>query len=95
MELVDLAPREGIRMVELEPVIFNISVKVTGNNTEGEVTVQLPAEVRPTERLVSYLHTVLKARGLEIKRWTLDEAQQKELENLSNVMVEEQTEEGN
>lgn len=80
-------------MVELEPVVFNIAVKVEGFGENGEVIVQLPAEVRPTERLVSYLHTVLKARGLEIKRWTLDETQQAELENLSNVMVE-QTEEG-
>ena len=81
-------------MVELEPVVFNIAVKVSSESENGEVTVHLPAEVRPTERLVSYLHTVLKARGLEIKRWTLDETQQAELENLSNVMVEEQTEEG-
>lgn len=80
-------------MVELEPVVFNIAVKVEGEGENGEVTVQLPAEVRPTERLVSYLHTVLQARGLEIKRWTLDETQQAELENLSNVVVEE-TEEG-
>lgn len=81
-------------MVELDPVVFNISVKVTADNEDGDVTVQMPPEVRPTERLVSYLHTVLKDRGLSIKRWTLDETQQKELESLSNVVVERKEEEG-
>ena len=88
---MDLVPLEGIKMEEVDPVIFNVAVKVL---TEGEeATVQLPPEINPTERLVSYLHTVLKARNLEIKHWTLDESQQKLLEGLSNVVVEPQTEE--
>ena len=95
---MDLVPPEGIKMVEIEtvpnevePVVFNISVKVLAE--DGKATVQLPPEVTPTERLVSYLHTVLKARELEIKHWTLDESQQKALESLSNVVVQSQTEE--
>ena len=76
-------------MEEVDPVIFNVAVKVFAE--EGEATVQLPPEVTPTERLVSYLHTILKARDLEIKHWTLDENQQKNLESLSNVEVKEQT----
>ena len=79
-------------MEEAEPVIFNIAVKVL---VEGEdATLQLPPEVRPTERLVSYLYTILKARNLKIKHWTIDKSQQKALESLSNVMVETQTKAG-
>ncbi len=79
-------------MEEAEPVIFNIAVKVI---IEGEdATLQLPPEVRPTERLVSYLYTILKARNLKIKHWTLDKSQQKALESLSNVVVETQTKAG-
>ena len=79
-------------MEEKDPVVFNIAVKVLAEGEEA--TVELPPEVNPTERLVSYLHTVLKARNLEIKHWTLDKRQQKALENLSNVVVESQTEAG-
>jgi len=86
-----LVPPEGIKMEEVDPVIFNISIKVLAEGKEA--TVQLPPEVTPTERLVSYLHTVLKARELEIKHWTLDESQQKALESLSNVVVQSQAEE--
>ena len=82
---------EGIKMEEVDPVVFNVAVKVLAEG--GEATVQLPPEIAPTERLVSYLHTVLKARNLEIKHWTLDESQQKLLEGLSNVVVEPQAEE--
>lgn len=92
-----MVPLEGIKMVEietipdeLESVVFNISVKVTGEEG-GEVTVALPEEVRLTERLVSYLHAVLQARGLKIRHWTLYESQRLELESLSNVVVDNQT----
>ena len=106
--LADLAPREGIRMVEivetetneLEQIVFSVAVKVTKDTEDGEVTVTLPPELRPTERLASYLQTILKARELTIKHWAFDVDAQRdesslraELENLSNVMVEEQTKE--
>jgi len=95
---VDLVPPEGISIVEvvtvpneLDPVVFNVAIKVTGKEGAEEVTVAFPEEVRLTERLVSSLHQVLTARGLKIKHWTLNEAQLNELESLSNVMVENQT----
>lgn len=88
---MDLVPLEGIKMEEVESVTFNVSVKVLA---EGEdATVEIPPEVTPTERLVSYLYQVLKARNLNIKHWTLNENQQKALESLSNVVVESGTEE--
>ncbi len=87
-----MAPLEGIKMEEVDPVVFNVSIKVLA---EGEdVTVEFPPEVMPTERLVKYLSTVLSARNFTIKRWTLDKKQQAALESLSNVVVESQTEAG-
>ena len=98
---MDLVPPEGINMVEvatvpneLDPVVFNVAIKVTGEGGAEEVTVAFPEEVRLTERLVTALHRVLTARGLKIKHWTLNEAQLSELESLSNVMVENQTDPG-
>ena len=86
---MDLVPPEGIKMEEVEPVTFNVSVKVLA---EGEnAAVEIPPEITPTERLVSYLYQVLKARNLKITQWTLNESQQKALEALSNVVVEPQT----
>ena len=58
---MDLVPLEGIKMEEVESVTFNVSVKVLA---EGEnATVAIPPEITPTERLVSYLYQVLKARN--------------------------------
>jgi len=95
---VDLVPPEGISMVEvvtvpneLDPVVFNVAIKVTGEEGTEDVTVAFPEEVRLTERLVRSLQQVLTARGLKIKRWTLNESQLNELESLSNVMVENKT----
>jgi len=85
--------REEIEMEEVDPVVFNVAVKVFAEGEEA--TLQLPPEVTPTERLVSYLHTILKARNLEIKHWTLDEGQQEKLESLSNVVVGDPPEEEN
>ena len=88
-----MAIQERIKMEEVDPVIFNVAVKVFAEG--GEATLQLPPEVTPTERLVSYLYNILKARNLEIKHWTLDEHQQEKLENLSNVVVGDKPEEEN
>jgi len=88
---VDLVPLEGIKMEEVESVTFNVSVKVLAEGEEA--TVEIPPEITPTERLVSYLYQVLKARNLNIKHWTLNENQQKALESLSNVVVESGTKE--
>lgn len=88
---MDLVPLEGIKMEEVESVTFNVSVKVLAEGEEA--TVEIPPEITPTERLVSYLYQVLKARNLNIKHWTLNENQQKALESLSNVVVESGTEE--
>lgn len=77
-------------MKEVDPVVFNVSVKVFAEDKDA--TVHFPPEITPTERLVGYLYTVLKARDLEIKHWTLDKNQQKALESLSNVTMGRQTE---
>ena len=75
-------------MEEVEGITINIDVKVQASN--GEATVIVPPEVRLTERLVSFLHGALKARDLELKHWTITvPEQEKELENLPNVTMEE------
>jgi hypothetical protein len=75
-------------MEEVESITINIEVKVYEENDEA--TVVVPPEVRLTERLVSYLNEALKARDLLLKRWTLTTPEQeKELENLPNVIMEQ------
>lgn len=86
---------EGVKMVgeiismEEENITINIEVKVeVGTNSEATVTI--PPEVRLTQRLVQFLHEALKARDLELKHWTITiPEQEKELENLPNVVMEQ------
>ncbi len=79
---------EIIKMEE-EGITINIEVKVeVGENSEATVTV--PPEVRLTQRLVQFLHEALKARDLLLKHWTITTPEQeKELENLPNVVMEQ------
>ncbi len=74
-------PQEGI----------NINCKVEVQAEEGIATVTVPPEIRLTERLVSYLHAVLKARDLKLKHWKINADQEKELGNLPNVVVQDET----
>ena len=76
-------------MVEVEAVTFNCEVRVFAE--EGVATVVLPPELRITERLVAFLHAALKQRELELKHWTITTPEQeKELENLPNVTMEQE-----
>ncbi len=75
-------------MEEVEGITINVDVKVKVFG--GEATVIVPPEIRLTERLVAFLHSALKARDLELKHWTITvPEQEKELENLPNVTMEE------
>ena len=75
-------------MQEEESITISIEIKVTASDKKA--TVVVPPEIRLTERLVSFLHNALKSRGLELKHWTITTPEQeKELENLPNVVVED------
>ncbi len=73
-------------MEEQEAISVNCTVEVSAK--DGIATVTVPPEIRLTERLVAYLHSALKARDLELKHWTIDSNQEKDLESLSNVVVQ-------
>ena len=80
-------PQEGSKMEEQLPISVNCEVLVAAK--DGIATVTVPAELRLTERLVSFLHTALKERDLELKHWTITlPEQEKELERLPNVTME-------
>jgi len=72
-----------------EQEALNVNCKVEIESKEGIATVRVPPELRLTERLVSYLHEALKARDLKLKHWTISPEQEKELGNLSNVIVQD------
>ena len=73
-------------MEEQEAITINCKVEVHAE--EGIATITVPPEIRLTERLVSYLHAALKARDLKLKHWTISAEQEKELENLPNVVIQ-------
>jgi hypothetical protein len=69
--------------------IINVNIEVIVDENDGIATVTVPPELRFTERLVAFLHAAVKERGLELKNWTITTPEQeKELNNLSNVIVE-------
>ena len=79
--------QERIDTEEVEAITFNCEVKIFAE--DGIATVVLPEELRITERLVTHLHSALKQRDLELKRWTISSpAQEQELNNLPNVIVD-------
>ncbi len=81
-----------INMEEQDSITVNCEVSVNAKN--GVATVSVPAELRLTARLVSFLHEALKQRDLELKHWTISiPEQEKELENLPNVTMEPQEKE--
>lgn len=81
-----LDPPEGINMEEQTPITVNCEVQI--HAVDGIATVTVPPELRLTERLVSFLHDALKQRDLELKHWTITlPEQEKELENLPNVIM--------
>lgn len=85
LENVSILPgeQEGV-VVKLE-----VAVSALANN---DATVSFPPELRLTERLVQFLAEALSARGLTLKHWRLSPEQQRELESLSNVTVQEEAE---
>ena len=70
-----------------DPVVLSIEVSITEEN--GIATVQCPEELRITEKVASVLHQAMTARDLRLKKWILSPAQQKDLEGLTNVEVED------
>ena len=83
--------QEGIDMEEVEAVTFNCEVRVFAE--DGIATVILPEELRITERLVAHLDAALKQRDLVLKKWTIScPAQEEELKNLSNVLIDPDSE---
>jgi hypothetical protein len=68
-------------------ITISLEVGVTADEL-GEATVILPPELRMTEAVVGKLHSAIRARELELKHWTVSNEQLKELESLSNVVIE-------
>ena len=75
---------------EQQSISISLEVAVT-SNPNGHATVAFPPELRPSERLVSFLANSLRERGLELKYWRLSAEQKVELESLPNVMVREES----
>ena len=75
-------------MVDRDPIVIRVEVAVK-EEEDGVATVQLPQELRVTEKLATTLNDALKARDLKLRKWVLSEAQQKELKDLNNVKMEE------
>jgi cell fate regulator YaaT (PSP1 superfamily) len=73
-----------------EQEAISVNCKVDVHAEDGIATVTVPPEIRLTERLVSHLHAALKARDLELKHWTVNEEQEKDLEKLSNVVIQDE-----
>ncbi len=73
---------------EQQPITVSLEVVITSNSS-GHATVSFPPELRPSERLVSFLANSLQERGLELKHWRLSAEQKVELENLPNVVVKQ------
>ncbi len=71
----------------MDPIVINVEIKVSAEDKQA--TVIIPPEIRLTERLVSFLNEAVKARDLVLTHWTISPEQEKDLENLSNVVVEE------
>lgn len=89
---MDLVPQEdSIKIVEGEQQAISVKLEVTvTSDVNGQATVAFPPELRPSERLVSFLAQALKERGMLLKHWRLSPEQRVELENLSNVVVREE-----
>lgn len=71
-----------------EQQAINVSLEVTvESDADGRATVAFPPELRPSERLVSFLSQSLRERGMELRHWRLSHVQREELESLNNVVV--------
>jgi len=82
---VALVPPEGINMAE--NIILKLEVEI--DEEDGIATLKCPAELRITERVASVLHQSVTAQGLKLQKWSISEDQQRDLQSLTNVVVNE------
>ncbi len=69
-----------------ETLVLNLEIEILGE--DGVATVTCPPELRITERVASVLHQAVDARGLKLKHWSVSEDQKRDLEILTNVIIE-------
>ena len=66
---------------------FTAEIKISIED-EIQATIDIPAEIRLTSALLSYITGALKARGLELKHMNIAPQHEEELSKLSNVVLE-------
>ncbi len=86
--LAGSAPQEGFKMVEEESINFSVEVKIT-KSENGEASISIPAELRLTKNLLSYISGALNERKLTLKHMDITEQHKSELENLPNVVLQD------
>ena len=88
--MVSVPQDDSPKLIEGAQQSISVSLEVTvTSDADGNATVAFPPELRPSERLVSFLAQSLSERDLELKHWRLSAEQRAELENLPNVVVRE------
>lgn len=88
---VDLAPQEGFKMVD-ESINFSVEVKIT-KLENGEASITIPAELRLTQNLLSYISGALGERELTLKHMDITEQHRQELADLPNVVLQDKEDE--
>lgn len=84
--------QEVIKTVEevlYQPLIFNTEIKISKIKNK-DVNIIVPPEIRLTQNLLNYITLALKERGLELSHMDITEEHRKELESLTNVVVQNQ-----
>jgi hypothetical protein len=74
----------------LNPIGFTVEVKIS--KVDGnKASIVVPGEIRLTRNLLNYINLALAERGLELAHMEITEEHRKELENLPNVVIQEET----
>ena len=82
-----MVQREGCKMSETS-INFSVEVKIT-KLENGEASISIPAELRITQNLLSYISTALEERGLTLKHMDISEQHREELGSLPNVVLQD------
>lgn len=72
----------------LQPISFTVEVKII-KVEDKKATIKVPSELRLTQGLLNYLHAALAERELELSHMEISETHKKEVESLTNVVVQD------
>lgn len=73
----------------LQPIGFTVEVRIS-KVEDKKATVVVPGEIRLTQNILNYIAAALAERGLELSHMEIAEAHRKEVESLSNVVIQDQ-----